>query len=141
MRAVIDTNVLVSGLINPRGAPGRIVDHLLAGAFTALYDDRVLAEYRAVLVRSAFGFSVADVDTLVDAVERDGEAVEAGIWAGALPDPTDLPFLEVAVAGRADALVTGNSRHFRPRRGRHAVSIMAPAAFVTRMTYPRAWGR
>ena len=136
MRAVIDTNVLVSGLINPRGAPGRIVDHLLAGAFTALYDDRVLSEYRAVLVRPVFGFRVADVDTLIDAIERDGEAVEATGWAGALPDPTDLPFLEVGLAGHADGLVTGNSRHCRPTRGRHAITIMTPAAFLARIAYP-----
>jgi putative PIN family toxin of toxin-antitoxin system len=138
MRAVIDTNVLVSGLINPRGAPGRIVDHLLADAFTALYDDRLLSEYRSVLVRPVFGFRVADVDTLIDAIERDGEAVQATVWAGTLPDPTDRPFLEVAVAGRADGLVTGNPRHFRPIRGRHAISILTPAAFLTRIAYPPA---
>jgi hypothetical protein len=34
VRVVIDTNVLVSGVINPHGPPGRIVDHALAGAFT-----------------------------------------------------------------------------------------------------------
>ncbi len=135
MRAVIDTNVLVSGLINPRGAPGRVVDHLLAGAITALYDDRLLSEYRAVLVRPVFGFRVADVDTLIDAIERDGEAVEAMAWAGALPDPTDMPFLEVAVAGRADGLVTGNARHFLPIRGRHAISILTPAALIARIAY------
>jgi putative PIN family toxin of toxin-antitoxin system len=138
MRAVVDTNVLVSGLINPRGAPGRIVDHLLAGAFTALYDDRVLSEYRAVLVRPVFGFRAADVDTLIDAIERDGEAVVTTVWAGTLPDPTDVPFLEVALAGRADALVTGNARHFRPILGRHAISIITPAAFLARIAYPPA---
>ena len=138
MRAVVDTNVLVSGLINPRGAPGRIVDHLLAGAFTSLYDNRVLSEYRAVLVRPVFGFRVADVDTLIDAIERDGEAVETTVWAGVLPDPKDLPFIEVAVAGRADALVTGNARHFRPTRGRHGISVMTPAAFLARIAYPPA---
>jgi putative PIN family toxin of toxin-antitoxin system len=138
MRAVIDTNVVVSGLMNPRGASGRIVDHLLAGAFTALYDDRVLSEYRAVLVRPVFGFRAADVDTLIDAIERDGEAVVTTVWAGTLPDPTDLAFLEVALAGRADALVTGNARHFRPVLGRHAISIITPAAFLARIAYPPA---
>jgi putative PIN family toxin of toxin-antitoxin system len=138
MRAVIDTNVVVSGLINPRGAPGRIVDQLLAGAVTALYDDRVLSEYRAVLVRPVFGFRAADVDTLIDAIERDGEAVVTTVWAGTLPDPTDLAFLEVALAGRADALVTGNARHFRPVLGRHAISIITPAAFLARIAYPPA---
>lgn len=138
MRAVIDTNVLVSGLINPCGAPGRIVDHLLAGAFTALYDDRVLSEYRAVLVRPVFGFLPADVDTLIDAIERNGEAVVTTVWAGTLPDPTDLPFLEVAMAGRADALVTGNACHFRPILGRHAISVITPAALLARIAYPPA---
>jgi putative PIN family toxin of toxin-antitoxin system len=138
MRAVIDTNVLVSGLINPHGAPGRIVDHLLAAAFTPLYDDRMLSEYRAVLVRPAFGFSAADVDTLIQGIEKDGEALVPTVWAGTLPDPTDIPFLEAAIAGCADALVTGNSRHFRPTRGGHAIAVTTPAAFLDRIAYSHA---
>ncbi len=47
-----------------------------------------------------------------------------------LPDDGDLPFLEVAVAGDVDALVTGNTRHYEPRRGRHAVRVMRPAQFL-----------
>lgn len=138
MRVVIDTNVLVSGLLTPRGAPGRIVDHLLAGAFTPLYDDRILGEYRSVLVRPVFGFAVADVDTVVEMIERDGEPVQAAVWAGTLPDITDLAFLEVAVTGHADGLVTGNARHFRPTHGRHAISILTPAAFLARIAHPPA---
>ncbi len=40
------------------------------------------------------------------------------------------PFLEIAVEGRADALVTGNPRHFRPLNGEHGVRIMAPRELV-----------
>jgi uncharacterized protein len=43
-----------------------------------------------------------------------------------LPDADDLPFLELAVAGRADALVTGNARHFHPSAGSHEIPILAP---------------
>jgi hypothetical protein len=43
---------------------------------------------------------------------------------------TCLPFLEVAAAGSADALVTGNLKHFKPARGRHGVSILPPAELL-----------
>jgi putative PIN family toxin of toxin-antitoxin system len=130
MRVVIDTNVLVSGVMNPQGPPGRIVDEALAGAFTVLYDDRIMSEYREVLGRPAFGFSLTDVDALLDFIEMTGEPVAGLRLPIVLPDSRDLPFLEVAAAGRADALITGNTRHFKPRRGQHAVKICTPAEFV-----------
>jgi uncharacterized protein len=61
MRVVIDTNVIVSGILNPHGSPGRIVNVLLSEASTALYDDRILSEYREVLLRPAFGFSSTEI--------------------------------------------------------------------------------
>ena len=73
MRVVIDTNVIVSGILNPHGSPGRIVNALLSEAITALYDDRILSEYREVLRRPAFGFSGSDVETLLDFAESAGE--------------------------------------------------------------------
>lgn len=130
MRVVVDTNVLVSGILNPHGAPGRIVDALLAETITALHDDRILAEYLEVLLRPAFGFRRADVETLLDFLESEGEHVSARPLAVDLPDPDDLPFLEAAVSGGADALITGNVKRFKPRRGEVRVRIMTPAEFV-----------
>ena len=130
MRVVIDTNVLVSGVMNPQGVPGRIVDEVLAGAFTVLYDDRIMSEYREVLARPAFGFNLTDIDALLDFIEMTGETVTGLRLPILLPDSRDLPFLEVAAAGRADAVITGNTRHFKPRRGQHAVKICSPAEFV-----------
>jgi uncharacterized protein len=49
-----------------------------------------------------------------------------------LPDPNDLPFVEVAISGRADALVTGNSKHFKPTSGNHRMPVLAPADFLRR---------
>ncbi len=127
MRVVLDTNVLVSGLLNPHGSPGRVLDLAVAGALVLLYDDRILAEYREVLSRARFGFSAVDVSTLLAVFEWSGEAVVAGPLEVELPDPDDLPFLEVAAAGEADALVTGNPRHFMPTRGKHRVKMLSPA--------------
>src|SRR5580765_5959005 len=114
MRAVIDTNVLVSGIINPHGSPGRVVDSIVSQTITVLYDDRILLEYRDVLLRPFFGFQASDVNVLVDFIEFSGEQTTAGPVDIVLPDPTDMPFLEVAIAGSADAFVTGNLKHFKP---------------------------
>jgi len=130
MRVVIDTNVMVSGVLNPHGSPGRIVDALLAETITVLHDDRILSEYRQVLLRPAFGFARSDVEALLDFVESAGEHISAGASSLVLPDPDDLPFLEVAISGHADALITGSSRHFRPKHGKHDVLIIAPADYV-----------
>ena len=132
MRVVIDTNVIVSGILNPYGSPGRIVTTLLSEALTALYDDRILSEYREVLLRPAFGFSSGDVVVVLDFVESAGEHVSAEPLSLILPDPSDLPFLEVAASGGADALITGNIKHFKPRRGEHNVLITTPADFLRR---------
>lgn len=133
MRAVIDTNVLVSGVLNPHGPPGRIVDGILAQSFVLLYDDRILAEYRDVLSRPVFEFRRIEVDAFVDFAEATGESVMAASLAVLLPDPDDLPFLEVATAADADALVTGNLRHFKPRRGSHGINVCTPAEFLRRL--------
>lgn len=132
MRVVVDTNVMVSGVLNPHGPPGRILSALLSGSITVLHDDRILSEYREVLSRPAFGFRRSDVDVLLDFVEAEGEHVSAESLTVVLPDPDDLPFLEVATAGRADALIAGNVKHFKPRRGQHGVPVTTPADFLRR---------
>ena len=133
MRVVVDTNVLVSGVMNPHGPPGRIVDLMLSDAFVVLLDDRILSEYREVLLRPEFGFQHGDVDTLLDYLHRAGEHVLARHAELLLPDASDLPFLEVAASGHADALITGNVKHFKPRRGQHSVHVLTPAGFLGRL--------
>lgn len=124
MRVVLDTNVLVSGVLNPHGPPGRLVDLALAGDLALVVDDRVLSEYQDVLRRPRFGLPARGVDVLVRHLRAAGEAVTARPLAVTLPDADDLPFLEVAAAGAA-TLVTGNPRHFRPVRGRHQVRVLS----------------
>ncbi len=108
MRVVIDTNVLVSGVLNPHGPPGRIVNALLSKAVTVLHDERILLEYHEVLFLPYFGFARFDVEVLLNFVESEGEHVSAEPLSLVLPEASDLPFLEVATSGQAEALITGN---------------------------------
>lgn len=133
MKVVLDTNVLVSGLLNPDGKPGRVVDLFLAGEITLLIDDRILAEYRAVLQRPKFGFDAGDVADVLGAIQAESLRVAAAPLELSLPDESDLPFLEVALAGDADVLVTGNVRHFKVPR-ETPLAIESPSDFVRRWT-------
>jgi len=129
LRIVLDTNVLVAGLLNPVGNPGRTLDLFLAGEVTLLVDDRILAEYRAVLRRPKFGFDAGDISDLLDHIEAESERLTAPPLGVELPDERDLPFLEVGVAGYAEALVTGNIRDFK-LSGPAPIAIESPADFI-----------
>jgi len=131
MRIVVGTNVLVSGLLSPHGPPGRMVDGIVAEELVVLFDDRILDEYRDVLGRPKFGFGAREIDELLDQLVAAGEHVSAPPLSVELPDVDDLPFLEVAVAGKVAALVTGNAKHF-PRPARSGVDVLTPAQLVER---------
>lgn len=137
MRIVLDTNVLVSGTLSPHGPPGRIVDLAVRGDLHLLYDDRILAEYREVLGRPKFALNLEDVAQVLGQLERTGEAVSASPLQVSLQDEDDLSFLEVAAAGAADALVTGNAGDFKPVRGSHDVRVISPRELLDELSSRR----
>lgn len=51
MNVVIDTNVIISGLLNPKSVSGQIINLILHEKLTLLFDNRILEEYREVLNR------------------------------------------------------------------------------------------
>ena len=132
MRIVLDTNVVVSALLRPGGIPDQVVGLVLAGRLSLNVDSRIMAEYRAVLERPEFDFPKDEVEAFLAFVER-AEWVVADPLELALPDETDRPFLEVAVAGGADALVTGNPRHFRLRGTRLDLAVLTPRGLLERL--------
>ncbi len=131
MRIVLDTNVLVAGLLSPFGAPGQIVRLVSSGELTLCFDARILAEYEEVCGRSRFAFDPDAVAALLDFVVFAGETVAAPPLERSLPDHDDEPFLEVACAAHVDYLVTGNLVHF-PEQSCEPVTVISPAGFVER---------
>ncbi len=122
---VVDTNVLVSGLLSPFGPPGRLVDALQSGGLRLATDDRIEAEYRDVLARSRLGIERVRRDAFL-AILQFQEHVVAPPWTQRPPpDEDDVMFLEVAIRTPARTLVTGNARHFPPRC-RGPVTVWSP---------------
>jgi predicted nucleic acid-binding protein len=129
-RAVLDTNVIVSGFLSPAGPPGRIVEWLRSGAVQAVLDDRIAAEYAEVLTRPAFQLPAVEVDIVLAAIRARAFWVEAaaGQRPATLPDPDAAPFLECAQTAGVP-LVTGNLWHF-PKSVAGKVPVLTPAQFV-----------
>jgi putative PIN family toxin of toxin-antitoxin system len=112
MTVVLDTNVLVSALINPAGVPATILSLLLNGKLTVLYDNRILGEYREVLSRHKFHFNSGLILHLLDYIRHEGEFVAVEPMRVASVSEDDRMFYEVAKTGKAQFLVTGNKKHF-----------------------------
>lgn len=126
--AVLDTNVLVSGLINPYGTPGSLVDALLARRFRIACDDRILLEYHSVLRRPRFTFEPKALDALFGILVFQ-QQVCAQPWPHEpSPDPDDTMFLEVAAAANVP-LVSGNRKHF-PYPCLGPVCLLTPGEFL-----------
>jgi putative PIN family toxin of toxin-antitoxin system len=122
---VVDTNVLVSALLRPSGPPGAVLDLVLARRVRLALDDRIFAEYAEVLSRPEFEFPGLGVASLLEYLWRSAERVRAPALPVVLPDRDDVMFVEVGVAALAQALVTGNLRHFPPAQ-RWGLRVLTP---------------
>ena len=129
MRIVLDTNVLVSGLLTPFGASGKIVRLVSAGVLVVQYDSRILLEYRNVLSRPKFQFDPENVNTFLTYIKQTGQVVSGIPLKKRLPDRDDEPFLEIAIAAQAACLITGNRKHF-PKASRQNLKIFSPSEFI-----------
>jgi len=130
MKIVLDTNVLVAGLLSPFGPCAEIVRMVSSGRLTLYFDARILSEYSEVMRRPKFRFHIDKVIALLDHIEHRGQIVASSSLSHPLPDSGDQPFLEVAIAGQAVCLVTGNHAHYPPNL-RQGVKVLSPSEFLT----------
>lgn len=136
MRVVVDTNILVRALIMPHGRVGPVLQRLRHGAYILLYSRPLLEELVDVLnrprLRDKYSLSEEDIAITLRLILLRGEAVTPKETITACRDPKDNKFLEVAVAGQADILVSGDEDLLvlHPFEG---VSIVSPAEFLRRL--------
>ena len=112
IRAVIDTNVLVSGLLSPAGNEALILLAIHQGLVRPCLSEAIIAEYAAVLARPKFAFPPDEIAAVLAMLRSKGEIFRPEESPAASPDPADTKFLQCAQAARADFIVTGNKRDF-----------------------------
>jgi putative PIN family toxin of toxin-antitoxin system len=130
MRAVVDTNILVSGMLRSDSPPAAVLRDIAAFRLTPVVCDTVLAEYRDVLQRPRLALNGADIRELLALIEQMSEWVNVPEYAGlpVLPDATDWPFIACALAA-ACPVITGNQKHFPSTSG---VRVMSAREWVDR---------
>src|SRR5277367_6726727 len=112
IRAVLDTNVVVSGLLNSKGPPALILKHALLRRFRFYLSPALIDEYKKVLPRARLKLDPKQIDRLILLLRSTATFVNPRKGVRIAGDPDDNKVIECALAGRADFVVTGNIRHF-----------------------------
>lgn len=132
-RAVLDTNVIVSALINPAGPPGAVLKALREERFTLVTSRPINEEILEVLnrpcIRDKYGlseylFDIAFILFEVAEVIRELPGVKI------VKDPDDNKFLSAAIGGSAHYLVTGDAKDLLGLREYKGIQIVTPAQFL-----------
>jgi predicted nucleic acid-binding protein len=128
--AIVDTHVVVGGLLTAAGASPltRVLDGMLAAAFPFVVSEALLAEYRAVLeqprVRELHGLTAAQINTILTDLAQHA-IVLAPAPADAAPDPGDQVLWDL-LAARPDLCLVSRAK-----------TLLQSAALRGRVVSPR----
>ena len=135
LRAVLDANVMISALIQPKGASGRILTSLLEkNSFELVLPPAILAEVRRSLsypkIRKYIKTSDEDLDLWIASLELIAQPVDGNLRIRAVAaDPDDNKYIEVAVEGLAQFVVTGD-KHLLSLKSYENIRIVTPRVFL-----------
>ncbi|MFI5117698.1 MAG: putative toxin-antitoxin system toxin component, PIN family [Terriglobales bacterium] len=135
MRVVLDTAVLITALRSSTGAAAENIRLALLRRLIILMDYKIACEYREVALRpeqiTASEKTQQDTELLLDALEAVAEPVFVSVQPRPLSqDANDDMVLDVAINGRADAIVTNNTKHFRDAAKRFHIRVLKPAELL-----------
>ncbi|HSM24027.1 MAG TPA: putative toxin-antitoxin system toxin component, PIN family [Anaerolineaceae bacterium] len=136
MQVILDTNVLVSGLLKRNSKPEKIVDAILMGKIQLIIDERVFSEYHDVLHRPKLNIPVERSNAILSFIAY------SSIWIECKPidfsqfeiiDKWDLAFVELAVNNNA-ILIMGNLKHFQFLK-KFDIQVLLPDEFLSKFAY------
>jgi predicted nucleic acid-binding protein len=128
--AVVDSNVIFSGLRSSRGFSFDVIQALRQGRFKSVLTAPLLFEYEDLLRRGGIAhLNDRDINEFLDWFASVSSLHEVFyLWRPLLPDPEDDHVLEAAVAAGAGCIVTFNVRDFAPAAA-FGVDVVTPAEF------------
>jgi len=134
LRIVVDTNVLISARRSITGASNELIRRVIQGRIVLVSSVALFMEYEAVLMRPkhllSAGLSREAVEAFLDFLAANIKAAQVHYsWRPQLGDPADEMVLEAAINGRADHIVTFNSRHFVAAE-QFGISVTDPATML-----------
>jgi putative PIN family toxin of toxin-antitoxin system len=135
---VLDTASFVTAVRSSDGAAGEVVRMIFRQELVPLMDLKLGLEYRDAALRTehvkASTLSKREILELIEAMEAFAEPVEVVTKIRPLsPDPSDEMILDLAINGRAEALVTSNTKHFAGAGKRFGIPVLSPLELLEKM--------
>ena len=134
LRVVLDTNIIVSGLISPSGSPHQLLSAFRKREFSLVVSRAIIAEVEQVLQRPYFrdqrGITAKDIVRIKRLLLKRGLVVRPQTCGALVPDdPGDDPILACALEGQAEFLVTGDHHLLKLQRVQDT-RIVTPREFL-----------
>jgi len=129
VKAVYDTNVVVSGHLKKESWPAILLSLALQKKVKLFVSKEILREYKGVLLRKKFSLPSEKVRKSIDLIKQNSKIVKPKIFLDVSQDKGDNKFLECALEAKVDFLVTGNKKHF-PKEQFQGIKIVNPLEFV-----------
>ena len=131
MRVVLDTNIFVSAVLG--GSLGVVMDEWKAGKFILVISGVIAGEYLEVINRPKFKISAREAATTTDYLFKTAEFVTPLETITAVKaDPSDDKFLEAALEGKADCIVSGDE-HLLALKSFRGIPIITARKFIERL--------
>lgn len=139
-RVVIDTNVIVSAVLNPKGKPAAILDAIVDGELLLILSDAILEEVRHVFTYSKIenllqknGITQRETNTLIDTLGDMALFVPGNLELNIVEDdPADNKFVACAIEGNADFLISGD-HHLTELGTYEGIQILTPDEFLSQL--------
>ena len=126
-RVVLDTSVLVSGLLGGSSVP--VLEHWRREEFRLVVSPEIYAEYESVLKRPKFGLPSSLVDELLSFIRERSHWVEPDVALEIVRDPSDNKFVEAALAGGASTILSSD-RDLLDLKDVKGIPIVSPWDFM-----------
>ncbi len=128
MKAVLDTNVLISAYLSSRGAPAEMLRRWRSGEFTLVLSALIILEFERVLRRPKFRAYLDPGALPLDELRAQAEIVLPVDVMAVLDDPSDDVIVGTALAGGADVIISGDDHLLRLDIYR-GIKILTPRQF------------
>lgn len=134
---MLDTNTLYAGIRSASGASRVIVELITDGLLEAVITPALFLEYeervRGDAALQALGLTEAELLAFLDELAAKSHRVRVDIrWRPVSPDPDDDMVIECAVNGRAQVLITFNTRDLQVAEQRFGIAVLTPRGFLQR---------
>ena len=129
MRAILDTNVFISGIFFA-GPPSQILKAWENQSLQIVLSRQILDEYQRVAAALSSNFPTVEILPIIELVTIHGQFVDTQCFdISACEDPDDDKFLECAVAGKCKTIISGD-KHLLKLSGYEGITVLSPRNFV-----------